>query len=131
MGLNRDTTTFPTPFSRACDQSIFSSPSPPLQNPSHPPPSPPYHHPPLPPTTTRRPFQLMEENIIENCSIIYFCSSAQDDIHHVYHQNDTPTAPADNDLIRRNVRALLDEDQGDFDEGARQHLPFPPLSLLY
>ena len=69
----------------------------------------------------------MEEHVLqESCRIVYFCSSAQDDVHELYHKNSPPEASSDTPTplqsIYRNVRALLDEDQGSFDEGRKNKL---------
>lgn len=63
----------------------------------------------------------MEEYIYERCRIIYLCSSEHEDIHELYHQNSAPAvSPNGQDGLQhiyQNVRALLDEDQGGFEEG--------------
>ena len=63
----------------------------------------------------------MEEHVSESCRVVYFCSSAQDDIHGLFPQNSMPKEPSESDSslksIYQNVHALLDEDQGGFKEG--------------
>lgn len=66
----------------------------------------------------------MEEYADESCSIVYLCANAQDDIYELYHKRSPPgeaAAPVNElgslDQTRNNVRTLLDEDQGGFDEG--------------
>lgn len=65
----------------------------------------------------------MEEHVHESCRVVYFCSSAQKDVHELYHRNRPPTAASDAqtsvDHTYRNIRALLDEDQGGFSEGEK------------
>lgn len=65
----------------------------------------------------------MEEQADDRCNVVYFCASAGEDITATYHHNSRPEEPAVTDLahslqvIHRNVRALLDPDQGGFNEG--------------
>ena len=66
----------------------------------------------------------MEEKASESCSIVYFCASAQLDVYELYHKKSPPEDEDDSDTehgllsqIHHNVRTLLDEDQGGFDEG--------------
>ena len=63
----------------------------------------------------------MEEHVSESCRIVYYCSSTQDDVHELYHQNSAPKLPSEGHgslaAIYQNVHALLDEDQGGFKEG--------------
>lgn len=71
----------------------------------------------------------MEEYDHERCSVIYYCASAGDDVHELYHNKSPPTAASGGqhenaalDGVYRNVRVLLDEDQGGFHEGEiRRH----------
>ena len=67
---------------------------------------------------------MEEQTTNENCSIVYFSSSAQDDIHKLYCKESPPEAPPKAsgpqhslDQVYQNVRTLLDEDQGGFEEG--------------
>jgi len=66
----------------------------------------------------------MEEQDNERCSVIYYCASAGDDVHELYHKRSPPKvangAKHENaalDSVYRNVQALLDEDRGGFHEG--------------
>ena len=65
----------------------------------------------------------MEEHANESCSIVYFCASAQEDIYELYHKNSPPdgvSGPSQHKSlgeVYENVRTLLDEDLGGFDEG--------------
>jgi hypothetical protein len=66
----------------------------------------------------------MEERTHETYSIVYFCASDNEDIYELYHKRSPPSAPTETtngqsrlDEAYHNVRALLDEDQGGFDEG--------------
>ena len=66
----------------------------------------------------------MEEQADDRCNVVYFCASAGQDITAQYHHHTSPDAPSDGelahslDVIYQNVRALLDPDQGGFNEGA-------------
>ena len=61
--------------------------------------------------------------LIESCRIVYLCSGAEKSIQEQYRQAEPPREPCDSksalEHTYRNVCALLDEDQGGFDEGAR------------
>ena len=66
----------------------------------------------------------MEEHANNGCSVVYYCASAPDEIYELYHKNSPPEAPSEIrhentslNLIYQNIRAMLDEDQGGFDEG--------------
>ena len=68
----------------------------------------------------------MEELADESCSVVYFCASASGDICELHDRSalektevseDSRQENAALDIIRGNVRTLLDEDQGGFDEG--------------
>jgi hypothetical protein len=66
----------------------------------------------------------MEEHASECSVIVYFCATAQDDIAELYHKNSPPsvaTASASQHAalahVYENVRSLLDEDLGGFEEG--------------
>lgn len=63
----------------------------------------------------------MEEHVSESCRIVYYCSSTENDVHELYHQNSAPKLPSEGqsslEVIYQNVHALLDEDQGGFNEG--------------
>ena len=66
----------------------------------------------------------MEEYADESCSIVYLCANAQNDIYELYHKGSPPeeaVAPAKErsslDRTYDNVRTLLDEDQGGFEQG--------------
>ena len=74
----------------------------------------------------------MEEHASENCSIVYFCPSVEDDTFELYQKDSPPAAlpkaPGPQHSlaqIYQNVRTLLDEDQGGFDEGEK------PFALLH
>lgn len=67
----------------------------------------------------------MEEQRANECSVIvYFCATAQDDIHELYHKKSPPADDAVSagrqsplGQVYENVRTLLDEDIGGFEEG--------------
>ena len=66
----------------------------------------------------------MEEHANECSVIVYFCATAQDDIAELYHKNTPPRAEeaaadqhASLEEVYENVRSLLDEDLGGFEEG--------------
>ncbi len=66
----------------------------------------------------------MEAHAQESCNIVYFCASEREDVYELYHKRSPPAAPSDAsngvsglEQAYHNVRALLDEDQGGFDEG--------------
>ena len=68
---------------------------------------------------------MEEQTTSENCSIVYFCTGVQDDIYKLYCKASPPEAPPKAsspqhslDQVYQNVRTLLDEDQGGFEEGA-------------
>ncbi|KAK3698569.1 3',5'-cyclic-nucleotide phosphodiesterase [Vermiconidia calcicola] len=57
------------------------------------------------------------------CSIIYFCASAQDDVYELYQRGNPPETSSkahdgdpSRDQVYHNVRSLLDDDVGGFDE---------------
>ncbi|KAK5172086.1 3',5'-cyclic-nucleotide phosphodiesterase [Saxophila tyrrhenica] len=65
----------------------------------------------------------MEEHAHESCNIVYFCASGKEDVYELYHKRSPPDVPPEGDegaetlqQAYHNVRALLDEDQGGFDE---------------
>ena len=65
----------------------------------------------------------MEEFADGSCSVVYF-ASARDGLYELYHKSSPPEIPSETrpengslDNIYQNVRTLLDEDQGGFDEG--------------
>ena len=65
----------------------------------------------------------MEEKADERCNVVYFCASAGQDITALHHSTNPPDASSNTgrahslDVIYQNVRALLDPDQGGFNEG--------------
>ena len=65
----------------------------------------------------------MEEQADDRCNVVYFCASAGEDIAAVHHHTSPPDIPLETELaqslyvIYQNVRALLDPDQGGFNEG--------------
>jgi hypothetical protein len=65
----------------------------------------------------------MEEQADDRCNVVYFCASAGQDITALHHHQSPPDASSNTDLPRsldviyQNVRALLDPDQGGFNEG--------------
>lgn len=65
----------------------------------------------------------MEEQADDRCNVVYFCASAGQDITALHHQHTPPDVPSNTqlarslDVIYQNVRALLDPDQGGFNEG--------------
>jgi len=70
----------------------------------------------------------MEEIGDERCNVVYFCGDAEgDDICELHHDTSPPkdvsgTEQEDTALgvIYGNIRSLLDEDQGGFNEGRTQ-----------
>lgn len=54
-------------------------------------------------------------------TIVYFCATAQDEVYELYHKTNPPSeaAAANSSLgqVYENVRTLLDEDIGGFEEG--------------
>jgi len=67
----------------------------------------------------------MEEQADDRCNVVYFCASAGEDITALHHSQSPPDSSSDTQLahslstINQNVRALLDPDQGGFNEGER------------
>jgi hypothetical protein len=67
----------------------------------------------------------MEEHRANECSVIvYYCATAHNDIYELYHKRSPPssTAVSENQhsplgQVYENVRTLLDENVGGFDEG--------------
>lgn len=65
----------------------------------------------------------MEEQADDRCNVVYFCASAGQDITALYHHQSPADIPSNTeiphslDVIYQNVRALLDPDQGGFNEG--------------
>ena len=66
----------------------------------------------------------MEEHADECSVIVYFCATAPDDIAELYHKNAPPSADTVSEgqhgalaQVYENVRRLLDEDLGGFEEG--------------
>jgi hypothetical protein len=65
----------------------------------------------------------MEEQADDRCNVVYFCASAGQDVEAFHHHQSSPDIPSDTELlpslevIYQNVRALLDPDQGGFNEG--------------
>lgn len=75
----------------------------------------------------------MEEYANESCSIVYLCTSSQNDVYELYDKKSPPSptsdpaqSPKTPNRIRENVRALLDEDQGAFDEGGHKTIALCP-----
>lgn len=65
----------------------------------------------------------MEKHAHDTCSIVYLCAS-EEEVHELYHSRSPPDTPSEGsnghlalNEAYHNVRALLDEDQGGFDEG--------------
>jgi hypothetical protein len=69
--------------------------------------------------------EQMEEQADDRCNVVYFCASAGQDITALYHNQSPPDPTSETQLahslhiINQNVRALLDPDQGGFNEGER------------
>lgn len=67
----------------------------------------------------------MEEQADDRCNVVYFCASAGQDITALHHSQSPPASASETQLahslcvINQNVRALLDPDQGGFNEGER------------
>jgi hypothetical protein len=67
----------------------------------------------------------MEEHRANECSVIvYFCATAHDDVYELYHKRSPPSATAVSEnqhsplgQVYENVRTLLDENVGGFEEG--------------
>ena len=67
----------------------------------------------------------MEEHRANECSVIvYFCATAHNDIDELYHKKSPPSTAAVSEnqhsplgQVYENVRTLLDENVGGFDEG--------------
>ena len=66
----------------------------------------------------------MEEQVDDRCNVVYFCASAGQDITALHHNENPPEESAETQhphslqIIYQNVRALLDPDQGGFNEGS-------------
>lgn len=58
----------------------------------------------------------MEETDDGQCSVVYYCLGGQDDFSHLYHASNPP-AVTPGAHIYNNVCRLLDEDQGNFEQG--------------
>ena len=69
--------------------------------------------------------EQMEEQADDRCNVVYFCASAGEDITALHHSQSPPDQASETQLahslcvINQNVRALLDPDQGGFNEGER------------
>jgi hypothetical protein len=69
--------------------------------------------------------EQMEEQADDRCNVVYFCASAGEDITALHHSQSPPDRASETQLARslsvinQNVRALLDPDQGGFNEGER------------
>lgn len=80
----------------------------------------------------------MEEQADDRCNVVYFCASAGQDITALHHYTSPPDASSNIglahslDVIYQNVRALLDPDQGGFNEGGsrRMCIQYTKSSLL-
>jgi hypothetical protein len=65
----------------------------------------------------------MEEQADDRCNVVYFCASAGEDITALHHHSSPPDISSETerahslDVIYQNVYALLDPDQGGFNEG--------------
>lgn len=63
---------------------------------------------------------------IESCRIVYLCAGAEKSIQEHYGHDQPPRVPCDKKgalaHTYKNVYALLDEDQGGFDEGVQDHV---------
>lgn len=66
----------------------------------------------------------MEEESRYICNVVYLCTGQDEEVYELHHQRSPPAAPAatpgDSSSLAqayKNVRALLDEDQGGFSEG--------------
>jgi hypothetical protein len=66
----------------------------------------------------------MEEPADGRCNVVYYCASAGEDISAVYESQNPPSRSENGgnrtsaiETIHGNVRILLDEDQGGFNEG--------------
>lgn len=73
----------------------------------------------------------MEDYANESCSIVYFCAGAEDDIYELYHKKSPPAIAANSahahsslDEVYHNVRTLLDEDQGGFNDGRQDEVSY-------
>jgi hypothetical protein len=68
----------------------------------------------------------MEEQADDRCNVVYFCASAGQDVTAIHHHQSSPDVPSDTELphslevIYQNVQALLDPDQGGFNEGEQR-----------
>ena len=66
----------------------------------------------------------MEEPADGRCNLVYYCPSAGDGVSELYHTTNPPDVASDGSNahtllaeIHENTRILLDEHQGDFNEG--------------
>lgn len=70
----------------------------------------------------------------QRCNVIYYCTSAEEDLTALYHSHAPPDASgsaatakdneSSSDIIYHNVRALLDQDRGGFSEGMAVRVSF-------
>lgn len=72
------------------------------------------------------------EEIIEGCSLIYYCPSRLDTASAIYSPSHPPPATTEaSSHLYRNVQRLLDVDQGNFAQGASSHRPLPDWTCAH
>lgn len=71
----------------------------------------------------------MEDTGDGRCSVIYYCPGSAHDFSELHHHANPPAVTLDDERrgsslkhVYNNVRRLLDEDQGNFEQGETVHL---------